>query len=43
MHEISEVWNILDDIYEMDRNDNEEREYKISPVFKYFRLISKNF
>ena len=39
MHEISEVWNIL----EMDRNDNEEREYKISPVFKYFRLISKNF
>ena len=28
MHEISEVWNILDDIYEMDRNDNEEREYK---------------
>jgi len=43
MHEISEVWNILDDIYEMDRNDNEEREYKISPVFKYFQLISKNF
>ena len=33
----------MDDIYEMDRNDNEEREYKISPVFKYFRLISKNF